>query len=404
MGRTCIHTLEPIEGGVPAKVREIVDLHTRAGHDVKLLYTATEQVPLGRVAMARYFLRARPQWEERQGYSAFAIPAWPLPLWTSYAIPLLAARSVIEHSDMHVIVSGSNHCGLPVALLRKKYLIWIGTLYEEELSGKAAAGDEWAQRVLKGPGLALLRWEERIIFERAALILTNGAHTAEMVRRTYPSVSDRVRVVIYPIDTNVFRPDPSVRRSVSTPYLLFTARINDPRKNLPMLFHAFARVHANRPDLRLVLTGGQPGDSIRRAVRNAGVEDAVQFVGRQTRKALVELYQGAELFVLPSLQEGLCISMLEALACGLPVVSTRCGGPESVIRDGETGLLVENGNPDAMAEAILQLLARPADVDSMRICSVNAAREMFAKDRIWRQLQDAFREIYPEYFGHVSSL
>jgi glycosyltransferase involved in cell wall biosynthesis len=71
---------------------------------------------------------------------------------------------------------------------------------------------------------------------------------------------------------------------------------------------------------------------------------------------MVSFYQQATLFVLPSLQEGLGIVTLEAMACGILVVSTRCGGPEDVIEDGINGLLVENNNASKFAEAILKLL------------------------------------------------
>lgn len=403
MATTCIHTLEPVGfGGVPSKLREVAELQRRFGHDVKLLYTATEQVPTnGYGAMLKYFLRARARWEANQGYRGFAIPHWPLPLWATYALPLLLARSLIDQSQMHVIVSGANQCGLPAALLRKKYIIWIGTLYEEELAGKAAIGDRWAQRVLNSPARNILGWEEKLIFERAALILSNGAHTAEAVKRTYPAAADRVRVLIYPVDTAVFRPDPSTRSQASVrpyPYLLFAARINDPRKNMGVLFRAFARVRTRYPDLRLVLTGDAPEPFVRRALEESGVQEAVEFAGYQSREMLVKLYQGAELFVLPSSQEGLCISMLEALACGLPVVSTRCGGPESVIVDGQTGLLVENGNPDALAAGILRLLDHPDELNLMRQQSVEYAQGNFAKDFVDQQLLDAFRTVYAEYF------
>lgn len=403
MATTCIHTLEPVEfGGVPSKLREVAELHTRFGHEVKLLYTATEQVPTnGYGAMLKYFWRARPRWETNQGYRGFAIPHWPLPLWATYALPLFWARSLIDRSQMQVIVSGANQCGLPVALLRKKYIIWIGTLYEEELAGKAAIGDRWAQRILNSPARNILAWEEKLIFERAALILTNGGHTAEAVKRTYPAAADRVRVLIYPVDTAVFHPDPAARSQTPVrpyPYLLFTARINDPRKNMNVLFRAFARVRTRYPDLRLVLTGDAPEPFVRRALEESGVQDAVEFVGYQSREMLVKLYQGAELFVLPSSQEGLCISMLEALACGLPVVSTRCGGPESVIVDGQTGLLVENGNPDALAAGIFRLLDHPGELNAMRRQSAEYAQHNFAKDFVDQQLLDAFRTVYAEHF------
>jgi glycosyltransferase involved in cell wall biosynthesis len=304
----------------------------------------------------------------------------------------------MQRSAIHVVVSGANGCGLPAALAGRRYLVWIGTLYRDELEGKAAVGDDWARHTLRGFGGELLDWEERFIFERAAGILTNGPHTAEAVRRRYPQVKDKVRVMIYPVDTETFRPDPAVRAAVRRPYLLFTARINDPRKNVGLLLEAFARARAARPELELVLTGNDPLASIREKVAALGLGEAVRFVGYQTPAELVLLYQGAELFVLSSTQEGLGISLLEAMACGLPAVSTRCGGPEGVLAEGHTGLLVDNGDAEAFAGAVLGLLGDPARLEAMRANCAEYARAHFARPLIEDRLLDAFRATYPEHF------
>jgi glycosyltransferase involved in cell wall biosynthesis len=67
------------------------------------------------------------------------------------------------------------------------------------------------------------------------------------------------------------------------------------------------------------------------------------------------LYQEAKCFVLPSYEEGFGMVILEAMACGIPVVSTRCGGPNDIVLDGENGYLVDIGDVNAMAEKILAL-------------------------------------------------
>ena len=74
---------------------------------------------------------------------------------------------------------------------------------------------------------------------------------------------------------------------------------------------------------------------------------------------LVELYQGAELFVLASAQEGLGIVMLTAISCGVPVIATDCGGPEGIVVEGITGQIVPNYDEGKLAEAITGLLSQP---------------------------------------------
>jgi len=72
--------------------------------------------------------------------------------------------------------------------------------------------------------------------------------------------------------------------------------------------------------------------------------------------ALLGIYQNALLFVLSSDEEGLGIAILEAMACGLPVVSTRCGGPEMIVRDGTSGFLVERNDSPALAGAMQRIV------------------------------------------------
>jgi glycosyltransferase involved in cell wall biosynthesis len=165
-----------------------------------------------------------------------------------------------------------------------------------------------------------------------------------------------------------------------------------------MLFKAFARVRKQRHDLRLILTGDQPWKNVRALATEAGVAAQVDFVGRQTEPELVRLYQGAEVFVLSSNQEGLGISVLEAMACGTPVVATRCGGPESVLVEGETGFMVPLNDDAAMAKRILQLLSDSTLTATMRENCVRLARDTFSRPVVEKILIQAFQDVYPGYF------
>ncbi|MBI3761482.1 MAG: glycosyltransferase family 4 protein [Chloroflexi bacterium] len=182
------------------------------------------------------------------------------------------------------------------------------------------------------------------------------------------------------------------------PFLLFTARIRDPRKNVWMLLRAFARVSAAHPDLKLVFIGDPPLDSHLAVRDECGLGDSVVFLPPLPRVELVPYYQAAELFVLSSSQEGLGISFIEALACGLPVVATRCGGPEGVIIEGETGWLVPNDDEAAFAGAILRALSDPARLSAMRDnCRRYAEREL-ARPVVEEKLLAALREVFPTHF------
>ena len=402
MSLACIHTLEPMEhGGVMAKVRVAAELLRRCGHSPRLLYTATDQVPVGGLGMkARYFLEhPRPYPTQFEGYGGIAFPHWPLPTWATYLLPWFASRKIQTKCGIQVVVSGAAHCGVPAALSKARFIVWVSTLYADELAGRALAGDKWAARTGSGVSGLLLRLEEKFVLERASLILANGGYIAEKISENFPAVKDRVRIAIYPVDTDVFCPSvQEYSKPDSHRYLLFTGRINDPRKNMGMLFKAFALVLQRRPDLRLILTGDRPDRAIRALAAEAGVDAKVDFIGRQSKLELVRLYQNAELFVLSSNQEGLGISVLEAMACGTPVVATRCGGPESVLKEGETGFMVPVNDYDAMSERILKLLSDNQLIYRMREQCTRLASDTFSRPMVEKTLLQAFRDVYPEHF------
>ena len=91
-----------------------------------------------------------------------------------------------------------------------------------------------------------------------------------------------------------------------------------------------------------------------------GVRDRVQYVASPSRQELIGLYQAASVFALPSDEEGLGMVILEAMACAVPVVSTRSGGPDGIITDGEDGFLVPLDDAAAMAGRLQTLLENPS--------------------------------------------
>ena len=141
-----------------------------------------------------------------------------------------------------------------------------------------------------------------------------------------------------PIDTDFFSPAPHKRVDGR---IGFSGRLDDPRKNLQLLLRALSHLRQAGHRLSALLIGGEPDERLRRLIRELGLGDAVEFTGYLSIETLRDKLRTLDLFVVPSHQEGLCIAALEAMACGCPVVSTRCGGPEEFVLDDETGFLVE---------------------------------------------------------------
>jgi glycosyltransferase involved in cell wall biosynthesis len=153
----------------------------------------------------------------------------------------------------------------------------------------------------------------------------------------------RIRVVPLGIDHERLRPGTGERE----PFLLYPAR-RWPHKNHERLLEAFALVRRDRPDLRLVLTGG--GDF-------RGMPDGVEARGQVGVAELVSLMQRASALVFPSLYEGFGLPPLEAMACGCPVACSNTASlPETV---GNAARLFDPRDPSAIADAVVDVLAAP---------------------------------------------
>jgi glycosyltransferase involved in cell wall biosynthesis len=129
----------------------------------------------------------------------------------------------------------------------------------------------------------------------------------------------------------------------------------------PLVFiHAFARAHQTCPELRATVAGDWPSSDVRaealELVRELGVEDVVSFPGSVTGRAKEQLFEAADVFCFTSLvQEGQPLVILEAMASELPVVAPSYPGIADTVVDGETGMLLDEPNPDAVAECLVAL-------------------------------------------------
>ncbi len=150
-------------------------------------------------------------------------------------------------------------------------------------------------------------------------------------------------------------------------------------KNIDFILRAFARVHASRPDALLFIAGEGPAEAhLRQLARRLGVEPAVRFVGYLDRKtALLDCYRAADAFVFASRTETQGLVLLEAMALGVPVVSTAVLGTADVLRDA-TGALVVAEEAEAFAAAVLRLLSDKALQAALAAGGVETARRWSA--------------------------
>lgn len=188
----------------------------------------------------------------------------------------------------------------------------------------------------------------------------------EYTRQAIPSDVDTSKVTIDTIGVDIEKFSPLSDRERTDDFLLSVGRFDDPRKNVRLLLEAYALVRQSLPNAPGLILAGKtaPAPDVWSKARDLGLADCVVVKEGLTDKELVALYQNAKLFILASNEEGLGIVLLEAMACATPVISTRCGGPNSVVVNG-TGFLTPVGDAKAMAEQMLWMLQHPQHLREM---------------------------------------
>lgn len=190
------------------------------------------------------------------------------------------------------------------------------------------------------------------------------------------------------IDTQRFHPrEPRV--AGDEPHLIVTRNL-EPIYDIPTAIRAFAILRASHPRARLTVAGSGPQlAELERLVSDMGLADAVRFSGRIDNERIGDLYADADLVLNPSTADNMPISILEALASGVPVVTTSAGGIPDLVQDGSTALIVPVGDAEAMAAAALRLLSDPALAWRLRAAGVREAARY-----AWPQVRELWRQAY----------
>lgn len=302
-------------------------------------------------------------------------------------------KEVLPHYDMHMVLGGSAINGAAIETHVHKFIAWTATtIYDDRIDRLNRNSPLFALQHLN---LKKLQAMENRVLEKCTVLLLQSRYAQESVKRAGVQVKKQ-KIVPVGVDTDFYKPD----EKRSKDYILFVGRFNDERKNIGTLLNAYRLLKERnvKPLPKLKLAGANPSDAVLNLVAKLHLSEDVEFSGKVQIEMLPKLYQGAKLFVLPSIQEGLGIVILEAMASGIPVVSTRCGGPEIIIEDGENGRFCENNDAEDMAEKMNALLVD--DILSKKLAEKGreTVEEKFSIRAVEREVIAALMEVYPEKF------
>jgi glycosyltransferase involved in cell wall biosynthesis len=221
-------------------------------------------------------------------------------------------------------------------------------------------------------------------------IITVSESARRDISRDFGIPAGRLRVIPNGIDTELFHPLPGIPREPGR--IIVTNSADMPLKGLAYLLRALPEIRRRRRGLRLVVIGSpRPGGTVERLVGALGIGDAVEFTGRITEAELVRHYARAWVAVVPSVYEGFGLPAGEAMACAVPVVSTRGGALPEVV--GDAGLLVPPADPPALAAAVLKLLADPGLAERLGRAGWVRAHRCFSWRLAAERTVSAYREV-----------
>lgn len=220
--------------------------------------------------------------------------------------------------------------------------------------------------------------------------------TAQKILNFLPDA--KIDVIPQGIDFAAYQGPTQTPRITSGPYILTIAYMK-PRKGYDVAMPTFAKVKERFPNLKYVIRAPSSNEGYARKIRelahHLGIADSIIWLPRLEEQELMDVYKHAAVFFLPSISshpvyfEGFGSVYLEAQACGIPVVTSRGGGQEDAMRDGETGFLIPEGDINAAANALARLLGDPQEYALFS----RRARD-FAHSMDWRHTIQRYLDLY----------
>ena len=346
-------------GGLPTMIAFLHRLLTESGrYEVELISLATsasDSASLQLKSPATWIREPRIERVPWRDLTFTHAGVWGSELEFQRYRPRRKLTELLQAYDLLQFVVGSPPWVCIAEGIDRPTLLWTATTTRADRASQIRNGS-MARRAWSSLMIPLTEQSERRGLEAAHKVFALSEYT----RAAVESIIGPERVVLSPcgVDTNLFRPGARPQ----TGYMLSVARFSDPRKNVRLLLEAYAELLQKipgAPDLYLI--GDPPSEAAQLYLQSLGIARKVQLLGPKHGEELAALYRNTLFFVLSSDEEGLAIVILEAMASGLAVVSTDCGGPATAVGQGETGLLTPVGDAKELAGA-MELLTQDANL------------------------------------------
>jgi len=287
---------------------------------------------------------------------------------------LLAPAALYRTEIVHIHLAGE------ISLLRKIPVLVLAKLLQRRLIVHVHACSE-ESLFEKTP-----RWAWTYCLNAADCVIALSPSWERAIRKHAP----RAQVTVVPNPVKAFRP--VARKQNGAPRILYVGKL-EARKGYDTLIDAAAIVLREFPQAQFWFAGHGELNAARAHAERCGVLSQVRLLGWVSGDELEKVYDKADIFCLPSHNEGVPMSMLEAMSHSLPVVCTPVGGIPDVIEDGTNGLLVKPGDPESIADGILHLLRDPEFAALVAQSGKEKVEEMCSLEAVEAQMMRIYLDL-----------
>lgn len=321
---------------------------------------------------------------------------WMSKLTGGFAEPYTFGRRAVKYLRLHGhnydLIHDNQSLSYGMLEIQEMGLPLVTTLHHpitSDLRIALNAARNWWERLLIRRWHAFLNMQKKVVVQLHNIVTVSDCSRQD-IARDFGLQPAGISLVHNGIDTEVFKPMPDVARNPMR--LMATCSADAPLKGLRYLLRAYARLLKQYPELELLLVSKpQPGGKTEKLVRRLGIADKVQFVSGITTQQMVRYYAEASIAVVPSVYEGFGLPAGEAMACGVPVVSTDGGALPEVV--GDAGVIVPVKNVDALVAAIDTLLRSPQSREELGARGQQRIDESFCWHVCARQMTEYYREV-----------
>ncbi len=392
---------QPYGGGQGVYLRYLSKALVEAGHSVDVISGPPyphldERVRLIELPSLDLFENGLASLRLHHLSSMTNIIEWTSKLTGGFAEPYTFGRRAVkylrEHGSEYDLIHDNQSLSYGMLQLQDMGLPLVTTVHHpitSDLRIALSAARHWWERVLIRRWHSFLGMQKKVV-KQLHHVVTVSDCSRQDIARDFGLQPAGIDLVHNGIDTEVFRPLTDVQRRPLR--LMATASADAPLKGLRYLLLAYARLLKTYPELELLLVSKpQPGGKTEQLIKRLGLADRIRFVNNISTAQMVHYYAEATVAVVPSIYEGFGLPAGEAMACGVPVVSTNGGALPEVV--GDAGVIVPVKDAEALAIAIAELLDDPARRDALGARGRERILQKFSWDVCAREMTAYYRRV-----------